>query len=49
VLFRSINTGDLTVTGTISVTGDTANGVLIKTDGIYIYKDSLVRVKLGNI
>lgn len=45
----SVNTGTLTVTGTISVTGDTANGVLIKTDGIYIYKDSLVRVKLGNI
>jgi hypothetical protein len=45
----SANTGTLTVTGTISVTGDTANGVLIKTDGIYIYKDSKVRVKLGNI
>jgi hypothetical protein len=45
----SVNTGTLTVTGTISVTGDTANGVLIKTDGIYIYKDSIVRVKLGNI
>ena len=43
------NTGTLTVTGTISVVGDDSNGVLIKTDGIYIYNGGQVRVKLGNV
>lgn len=45
----SINTGALLVTDTITVTGDGSNGVLIKTDGIYIYNGGVLRVKLGSI
>jgi hypothetical protein len=45
------NTGNLTVTDTIKVgTGaSTTNGVLITTNGIEIYNNSVLRVKLGNI
>jgi len=45
----SINTGALTVTDTITVTGNGTDGVLIKTDGIYIYNAGVLRVKLGSI
>ena len=45
----SVNTGALLVTDTITVTGDGTNGVLIKTDGIYIYNAGVLRVKLGSI
>jgi len=45
----SVNTGALTVTDTITVTGNGTDGVLIKTDGIYIYNAGVLRVKLGSI
>lgn len=45
----SANTGDLNVTGTIKVYGNTTNGILIDSTGISIYNDSKLRVKLGSI
>ncbi len=43
------NTGALTVTDTITVTGNGTDGVLIKTDGISIFNGGVLRVKLGSI
>lgn len=45
----AVNTGALTVSDTITVTGNGTDGVLIKTDGIYIYNAGVLRVKLGSI
>jgi len=45
----SANTGDLNVTGTIKVFGNTTNGILIDSTGITIYNDSVARVRLGSI
>jgi|APGre2960657423_1045063.scaffolds.fasta_scaffold23031_3 hypothetical protein len=45
----AINTGDLNVTGTIKVFGNTTNGILIDGSGISIYNDSKLRVRLGSI
>ena len=45
----AVNTGDLNVTGTIKVFGDTTNGILIDSTGITIYNNSVARVKLGSI
>ena len=45
----SANTGNLTVTGTITVFGNTTSGLLIDGSGISIYNDSKLRVRLGSI
>ena len=45
----SANTGNLTVTGTITVFGNTTSGILIDGSGISIYNDSKLRVRLGSI
>lgn len=43
------NTGALTVTDNITVTGNGTDGVLITTSGISIYNAGVLRVKLGSI
>lgn len=45
----STNTGALTVTDNITVTGNGTDGVLITTTGISIYNAGVLRVRLGSI
>ena len=45
----AVNTGDLNVTGTIKVFGNTTNGIFIDSAGITIYNDTVARVRLGSI
>ena len=45
----AVNTGDLNVTGTITVFGNNTNGILIDSTGISIYNSSILRVRLGSI